>query len=149
MEKLRPTYGQLWSTLWIRGNWVRVGSFPVLYRDFMPNKSWGFLEDGPIALIVVPTRELAIQVYHEAKRFGKVNGAWQCLRCLLSLLQWIWSILLKLTEKVFNSNWRCTMWTWFVPTAAGVNGSSRMRWQKELKLSLEPRSVQVSQILHD
>ncbi|KAK5966904.1 ATP-dependent RNA helicase DDX42 [Trichostrongylus colubriformis] len=28
--------------------------------------------DGPIALVVVPTRELAIQVYQEAKRFCKV-----------------------------------------------------------------------------
>ncbi|MFH4976551.1 hypothetical protein AB6A40_003260 [Gnathostoma spinigerum] len=28
--------------------------------------------DGPIALVVVPTRELAIQVYHEAKRYCKV-----------------------------------------------------------------------------
>lgn len=28
--------------------------------------------EGPICLIVVPTRELAIQVYNEAKRFGKV-----------------------------------------------------------------------------
>ncbi|VDN03800.1 unnamed protein product [Thelazia callipaeda] len=28
--------------------------------------------DGPIALVIVPTRELALQVYHEAKRFCKV-----------------------------------------------------------------------------
>ncbi|EFO12479.2 hypothetical protein LOAG_16054, partial [Loa loa] len=28
--------------------------------------------DGPIALVIVPTRELALQVYQEAKRYCKV-----------------------------------------------------------------------------
>ena len=30
--------------------------------------------EGPVALICVPTRELAIQVYNEAKRFSKPYG---------------------------------------------------------------------------
>lgn len=34
--------------------------------------------EGPIALLVVPTRELAIQIYGEARRFAKVSG----LRCV-------------------------------------------------------------------
>ncbi|CDW58801.1 ATP dependent RNA helicase DDX42 [Trichuris trichiura] len=46
--------------------------WPALYhimdqRDLQPN-------EGPICLIVVPTRELAIQVYNEARKYGKPYG---------------------------------------------------------------------------
>ena len=36
-------------------------------------------EDGPIGLICAPTRELCQQIYHEARKFGKVYGLRSCV----------------------------------------------------------------------
>lgn len=47
----------------------KTGAFllPILHRMTTPSKAKGF---GPRALILVPTRELAMQVANEAKKFG-------------------------------------------------------------------------------
>lgn len=41
--------------------------------------------DGPIGLVLVPTRELAMQIYNEAKRFGKVYNLQVLLRLSIEI----------------------------------------------------------------
>lgn len=43
--------------------------------------------EGPIALIMVPTRELGIQVYNEVRRFAKVLDLRVC--ALAAFLRWL------------------------------------------------------------
>ena len=82
--------------------------------------------DGPIGLVLAPTRELAMQIYAEAKKFGKVYD----LQVNFYLKLFLWESIFIFLKKIRSS----------ARTAAGPSGSSprpssegrRSQWQRQV-----------------